>query len=178
MPAMRTTIQQPAATANKAREGEAAQQPDAEAGSPAATSAPTSTLTPDIGPGVAYGSAFAATLGAQGVSGAGVLRPLIDDLNAQTAMSPIDKATAARVACNAQATPGWGAGPVVVMPNGDLIVTARMHAPEAPVLVVKPDGAVLRGAANIEMLDEHTCRVSNVTEGAWPSRGVWIGPQE
>jgi len=48
-------------------------------------------------------------------------------------------------------------------------------APEAPVLVVKPDGAVLRGAANIEMLDETTCRVSNVTEGAWPAKALWIG---
>jgi hypothetical protein len=179
MPAMRTTTQQPAATAKIARKGEAAQQqPDARAGSPAATSAPTSTLTPDTGPGVAYGKAFAATLGAQGVSGAGVLRPLIDDLNAQTAMSPTDKATAARVACNAQSTPGWGAGPVVIMPNGDLIVTSRMHAAEAPVLIVKPDGAVLRGAAGIEMLDETTCRVSNVTEGEWPSKGVWIGAPE
>ena len=145
---------------------------------PLAMSAPTSTLTPDTGPGVAYGAAFVAASGVRGVSGAGVLRPLIDDLNAQTAMSPDDKATAARVACNAQSTPGWGAGPVVVMPNGDLIVTSRMHAPEAPVLVVKPDGAVLRGTACIEMLDETTCRVSNVREGAWPSKGVWIGPSD
>src|SRR6266436_1209176 len=155
MPAMPTTTQQPKAI-----------------------SAPTSTLTPDIGPGAAWGSAFAAASSAQGVSGAGVLRPLIDDLNAQTAMSPADKATAARVACNSQNTPGWGAGPVVIMPNGDLIVTSRMHAPEAPVLVVKPDGCVLRGTACIEMLDETTCRVSNVREGAWPSRGVWIGPSD
>jgi hypothetical protein len=115
---------------------------------------------------------------AQGLSGAGVLRPLIDDLNAQAAMPPADKATAARVACNAQNTPGWGAGPVVVMPNGDLIVTSRMHSPEAPVLVVKPDGAVLRGTACIEMLDETTCRVSNVREGQWPSRGLWVGPSD
>jgi hypothetical protein len=143
---------------------------------PLAMSAPTSTLTPDTGPGAAYGTAFVAASSARGVSGAGVLRPLIDDLNAQTAMSPADKATAARVACNAQNIPGWGAGPVVIMPNGDLVVTSRMHAPEAPVLIVKPDGAVLRGAACIEMLDETTCRVSNVREGEWPSKGVWIGP--
>jgi len=44
-----------------------------------------------------------------------------------------------------------------------------MHATEAPVLVVKPDGAVLRGTANIEMVDEHTCRVSDVVEGVWPN---------
>ncbi len=146
-------------------------------GQPLAMSAPTSTLMPDIGPGVAYGAAFVAASSAQGVSGAGVLRPLIDDLNAQTAMSPADKATAARVACNAQGTPGWGAGPVVVMPNGDLIVASRMHSPDAP-LVVKPDGAVLRGTACIEVLDETTCRVSNVREGQWPAKGVWIGPSE
>jgi hypothetical protein len=145
---------------------------------PQAMSAPTSTLTPDTGPGVAYGTACAAAARARGLSGAGVLRPLIDDLNAQAAMSPADKAIAARVACNAQSTPGWGAGPVVAMPNGDLIVASRMHSPDAPVLVVKPDGAVLRGTAYVEMLDETTCRISNVREGAWPAKGVWVGPSE
>ena len=143
-----------------------------------AISAPTSTLTSDEGPGVAWGIAFTAALRAQGVTGSGVLRPLIDDLNAQTAMSAADKATAARVACNAQNTPRWGAGPVVVMPNGDLIVTSRMHSPDAPVLVVKPDGAVLRGTAYVEMLGETTCRVSNVREGAWPAKGIWVGSVE
>jgi hypothetical protein len=53
------------------------------------------------------------------------LAPLIDALNARAAMPPFDKATA-RVACNAQGTPNWGAGPVVAMPNGDRIVTPRM----------------------------------------------------
>ena len=143
-----------------------------------AASAPTSSLTRDTGPGVAYGKAFAARLKAQGVSGAGILRPLIDDLNAQIALSPADKATAARVACNAQDTPGWGAGAVVTMPNGDLVVTSRMHAPEAPVLVVKPDGTVMRATASIEMFDETTCRVSNVIEGKWPAKGLWIGPTD
>ena len=141
-------------------------------------SAPTSSLTPDTGPGVAYGKALAARLKAQGVSGAGILRPLIDDLNAQIALSPADKATAARVACNAQDTPGWGAGAVVTMPNGDLVVTPRMHAPEAPVLVVKPDGTVMRATANIEMFDETTGRFSNVIEGKWPAKGIWIGPAD
>ena len=138
------------------------------------TSAPTSTLTPDSGPGVAYGKAFAARLREQGLSGAGILRPLIDDLNAQTAMSPFDKATAARVACNAQDTPNWGAGPVVAMPNGDLIVTSRMVDKEGPVLIVKPDGVVLRGTAGIDMLDETTYVISNVIEGKWPAKAVWI----
>jgi len=138
------------------------------------TSAPTSTLTPDSGPGVAYGKAFAARLREQGLSGAGILRPLIDDLNAQTAMSPFDKATAARVACNAQDTPNWGAGPVVAMPNGDLIVTSRMVDKEGPVLIVKPDGVVRRGTAGIDMLDETTYVISNVIEGKWPAKAVWI----
>lgn len=143
----------------------------------AVTSAPTSTLTPDSGPGVAYGKALVARLKQQGLSGAGILRSLIDDLNARTAMSPFDKATAARVTCNAQDTPNWGAGPVVAMPNGDLIVTSRMVDREGPVLIVKPDGAVLRGIAGIDMLDETTYVVSNVIEGKWPAKPVWIsGP--
>ena len=150
------------------------QQPDSETSSPGVASAPTSTLTPDSGPGVAYGKAFAASLRENGVRGAGILRPLIDDLNARAAMSPFDKATAARVACNAQGTPDWGAGPVVAMPNGDLIVTPRMVAKEGPVLIVKPDGVVLRGTARIDMLDETTYVVSNVIEGSWPAKAIWV----
>ena len=152
------------------------QQPDNETSSPGVASAPTSTLTPDCGPGVAWGKTFATRLKEQGVTGAGILRPLIDDLNARGAMSAFDKATAARVACNAQGTPDWGAGPVVAMPNGDLIVTARMVAKEGPVLIVKPDGGVLRGTAGIDMLDETTYVISNVIEGKWPARATWIGP--
>jgi hypothetical protein len=137
-------------------------------------SAPTSTLTPDSGPGVAYGKAFVARLRKHGVSGAGILRPLIDDLNARAEMSPFDKATAARVACNAQDTPNWGAGPVVAMPNGDFIVTPRMVAKAGPVLIVKPDGVVLRGTAGIDLLNETTFVVSSVIEGEWPAKGTWI----
>src|SRR5262249_20182263 len=59
---------------------------------------------------------------------------------------------------------------------GDLIVTSRMHT-EASALLVKPDGAVLRETANIEMLDETRCGVSNVTEGEGPSMvGLDLGP--
>jgi hypothetical protein len=153
------------------------QQPDSETPSPDVTSAPASTLTPDCGPGVAWGKAFAARLADHGVSGAGILRPLIDDLNARGQMSAFDKATAARVACNAQGKPDWGAGPVAAMPNGDLIVTPRMVAKEGPVLVVKPDGRVLRGTARVDMRDETTYVVSNVIEGQWPARAIWIsGP--
>ena len=150
------------------------QQPESEPSSPGMASAPTSTLTPDCGPGVAWGKAFVARLADRGVSGAGILRPLIDELNAHGSMSAFDKATAARVACNTQGTPDWGAGPVVTMPNGDLIVTPKMVATEGPVLIVKPDGAVLRGTARIDMLDETTYVVSNVIEGAWPARAIWV----
>ena len=150
------------------------QQPDSETSSSGVASAPTSTLTPDSGPGVAYGKAFAASLREHGVSGAGILRPLIDDLNARGSMSPFDKATAARVACNAQGKLDWGAGPVVAMPNGDLIVTPRMVAKEGPVLIVKPDGVVLRGSAGVDMLNETTYVISNVIEGSWPAKAIWI----
>jgi len=150
------------------------QQPDSETSSPGAASAQTSTLTPDCGPGVAYGTAFAGRLRERGVSGAGILRPLIDDLNACGSMSAFDKATAARVACNAQGTSDWGAGPVVAMPNGDLIVTPKMVASEGPVLIVKPDGVVLRGTGRIDMLNETTYVVSNVIEGTWPARAIWV----
>ena len=150
------------------------QQPDRETSSPEVASAPTSTLTPDSGPGVAYGKAFVTRLREQGVTGAGILRALIDDLSACAAMSALDKATAARVACNVQDTANWGAGPVVAMPNGDLIVRSRMVAEDGPVLIVNPDGVVLRGTARIDMLDETTYVVSNVIEGKWPARGPWI----
>jgi hypothetical protein len=150
------------------------QQPDSETSSPGVTSAPTSTLTPDSGPGVAWGKAFAGTQWDRGVSGAGILRPLIDELNAHAAMSAFDKATAARVACNSQSAKDWGAGPVVEMPNGDLIVTSKMVDKQGPVLIVKPDGTVARGTAGIDMLDETTYVVSNVIEGTWPARAVWV----
>ena len=60
------------------------------------------------------------------------------------------------------------------MPNGDLIVTPRMVARERPVLIVKPDGGVLRGTAGIDMLSETTYVVSNVVEGRWPAKAIWI----
>ena len=62
------------------------------------------------------------------------------------------------------------------MPNGDLIVTPRIVSKEGPVLVVKPDGAVLRGTAGVDMLDETTYVISNVIEGKWPARAIWVGP--
>ena len=40
----------------------------------------------------------------------------------------------------------------------------------------KPDGAVIRATAKIEMFDETTFRVSNVIEGKWPAKGIWVGP--
>jgi hypothetical protein len=49
-----------------------------------------------------------------------------------------------------------------------------MVAKEGPVLIVKPDGRVVRGTAGIDMLDEATYVVSNVIEGAWPAKAVWI----
>lgn len=141
---------------------------------PRGASEPTSTRVPDSGPGVAYGEALVARLRECGISGAGILRPLIDDLATCAGLSPFDKATAARVACNRQGMPDWGAGPVVAMPNGDFIVPSRLVAKEGPVLIVKPDGAVLRGTAAVDLLDETTFVISNVIEGQWPAKGMWI----
>jgi hypothetical protein len=121
-----------------------------------------SALAPDAGPGVVYGKDLAAKLKTQGLTGPKILGPLREDLNAQTNMSAHDKATAARVACASQGTT-WGPGPVVAMPNGDFVVTPRAANPTGPVLIVKPDGTVVRGNANVE-LDGLTYKVSNVTE--------------
>jgi hypothetical protein len=111
---------------------------------------------------VVYGKDLAAKLKTQGLTGPKILGPLREDLNAQTNMSAHDKATAARVACASQGTT-WGPGPVVAMPNGDFVVTPRAANPTGPVLIVKPDGTVVRGNANVE-LDGLTYKVSNVTE--------------
>jgi hypothetical protein len=48
-----------------------------------------------------------------------------------------------------------------------------MVAKEAPVLIIKPNGAVLRGTAGIDMLDETLYVISNVIEGTWPAAGTW-----
>jgi hypothetical protein len=49
-----------------------------------------------------------------------------------------------------------------------------MVAKEGPVLIVKPDGVVLRGTAGIDMLNETTYVISNVIEGTWPVKATWI----
>jgi len=122
---------------------------------------------------VAYGKAFVNSLREHGVSGAGILRPLIDDLNARAAMSPFDKATAALSRpANAQDIPELGRGPVVAMPNGDLIVTPRMVAKEGPVLIAQARRAVvLRGTAASICSTRRSYVISNVIEGKWPAKG-------
>ena len=115
------------------------------------------------GPGVAYGQQAAARLAAQGKTGPAILRPLTQELNAQPTMTPMDKATAMQVACNAQGET-FGAGPIAQMPNGDLVVTPRAPNPTAPVVIVQPNGTVLRGNAKIILVNNNTSyQVSNVT---------------
>jgi len=115
------------------------------------------------GPGVAYGQQAAARLATQGKTGAAILRPLVDDLNAQPNLTPIDKATAMQVACNSQGST-FGAGPIAQMPNGNLVVTPRAPNPTAPVIIVQPNGTVLRGNANVTLVNNNTAyQVSNVT---------------
>lgn len=113
------------------------------------------------GPGVAYGQQAAARLAQQGKTGPAILRPLTDELNAQANMTPMEKATAMQSACNAQKS--FGAGPIATMPNNDLVVTSRAPLPNAPVIIVKADGTVLRGTADIALVDNNTAfKVSNV----------------
>jgi hypothetical protein len=99
------------------------------------------------GPGVAYGEQAAARLAAQGKIGPRILRPLTQELNASN-LSPADRATAMQVACNRQGAT-FGAGPIARMANGNLVVTSREAFNKAPVIVVKPDGTVLRAAADL-----------------------------
>ncbi len=121
-----------------------------------------SLLGAESGPGVASGEALAERLRAEGVRGPGILRPLVADLNAQTAMAAEDKAVAATSACNAQGRT-FGAGPVVRMPDGSFIVTPRQPALGAPVLIVTREGAVLRGNADVVLTpDLRAYQVSNV----------------
>ncbi len=114
----------------------------------------------EAGAGVAYGEAVAARLRSQGVTQSKILKPLMDDLNAQTNMPPSDKAAAAQAACNAQGAT-WGAGPVAKLANGDLVVTPRLSYAKAPVLIVKTDGRVVGGRADLRN-DGLNVVVSNV----------------
>jgi hypothetical protein len=113
------------------------------------------------GPGVAYGQQAASRLAAQGKTGGAIIRPLIKELNGQTQMTPLEKATAMQVACNSQGKT-FGAGPIAKMSNGDLVVTPRAPNPSAPVVVVRSDGTVARGNASVELVG-NSMKVSKVS---------------
>jgi hypothetical protein len=113
------------------------------------------------GPGVAYGKEAAARLAAEGKTGRGILKPLTKELNASS-LAPADRATAMQVACNQQGKT-FGAGPVVRMPNGDYVVTSREAFAKAPVIVVKPNGGVFRGMADLRLINNNMAyEVTNV----------------
>jgi uncharacterized protein DUF4157 len=161
-PPGRVPLQRPAA-------GQAPEPPGkgpAPSGAAAAVAAEEAVVVSQIqasqGPGVAYGKQAAARLAAQGKTAQKILGPLAEELNAQPNMSPMDKATAIRVACNQQGTT-WGAGPIAEMGNGNLVVTPRAANPSAHVMIVQPNGTVVRGTASIEQLENAAVRVSNVT---------------
>jgi hypothetical protein len=107
------------------------------------------------GPGVAYGKSVASRSAAQGKTSGAFIRPVIAELNAQPQLTPMDRATAMRVACNSQGET-FGAGPIVQMPDGDLVVTPRAANPSAPVVIVKPDGNMMRGNAYVKLVDGNT----------------------
>jgi hypothetical protein len=120
------------------------------------------------GPAVEYGEALALRLQAQGKTGPAVVKPVIADLNAQPTMTAQDRALAAYAACARQTelTGGtWGAGPLARMPNGSYVVTSRAPLKKAPVIIVKPDGRVVFGRADLKFVNNNTAmEVSNVTE--------------
>lgn len=112
--------------------------------------------TPDAqGPGADHGTNLGKRLSAQGKAVQGVRGPVIADVNAQTGMSQAAKAAAVQAAVNTQ-RPNFGAGPIVKMPNGDMVVTSRVPLAKAPVIVVKLNGTTVRGMAKIEAMDNFT----------------------
>ncbi|WP_394836098.1 DUF4157 domain-containing protein [Pendulispora rubella] len=125
------------------------------------------------GTGAAYGEQLATRLAAAGRRAARVVRPLVDDLNAQSSMPARAKAEAAHAACRAQ-MPTWGPGPLVEMPNGDFVITSRQAMLDAPVIIVESNGNVSTGRANMANVENNGLitgvRVWNVRVDA-PSSG-------
>jgi hypothetical protein len=130
-------------------------------------------VVPMLGPAptgraVEYGEALAVRLQAQGKTGPAVVKPVIADLNAQPAMTAQEKALAAYAACSRQTEftgRTWGAGPLARMPNGDYVVTSRAPLDRAPVIIVRSDGRVVFGRADLKLVNNGTAmKVSNVTE--------------
>jgi hypothetical protein len=131
-------------------------QPEAAPAPGATASATNSAVAPmfqsSSGPGVAVGTEASARLGAQGLKGPKLIRPMIAELNSNPTLTPMDKATAMRTACNKTSPGTFGAGPIAKMPNNDLVVTSREAMVNAPVVIVKSNGTVVAGRADIAQI--------------------------
>jgi hypothetical protein len=99
------------------------------------------------GPAADYGKELGTRLKSDGKTGYKALKPIAQDLNAKTGLTPAQKADAAKNAVD-QSLPEFGAGPVVEM-NGHYVVPARVTGPACDVMIVKPDGGVGFGYASI-----------------------------
>jgi hypothetical protein len=111
---------------------------------------------------------LAESLRAEGRVGPAIVRPLVNELNRQASISAAEKADAAHAAGAKQAefTRGtWGVGPLARMPNGDFVVPSRAPFPKAPVIIIKSNGRVLVGKADLELVNNMSAmKISNVTE--------------
>jgi hypothetical protein len=110
-------------------------------------------------PGSGYGKELGGRLKAQGKTGPAAFKPIMEDLSGQPGVANIDKADAAKAAVDAS-LPTFGSGPVVKM-GDNYVVTSRVAFEKAPVIVVKPDGSLVRGMVDI-VQDGIYWRVSNL----------------
>ena len=114
------------------------------------------------GPGAEYGAQLGQRLKIDGKVGPSALKPIVEDLNGQSAMSNVEKGNAAKAAVDAS-KPTFGAGPVVEL-DGHQVVLSRLPVKGMPVIVVKPDATVTFGRVDVVSNDaDFTWTVSNLS---------------
>ena len=121
------------------------------------------------GPATEYGRSLGTRLKAEGKTGPACLKPIAEDLNAKSDMTPADKAYAAKVAVDTSSLPTFGTGPVVEI-KGHYVVTSRQPMPNAPVRVVTPEGRVVGGNVDISWGPE------GPASGIWTLKNLRIKP--
>jgi len=114
------------------------------------------TTRPGPGPGKTYGENLGQSLLGQGKSGPGALKPIANDLNANSTLTPAAKADAAKTAVDVAGKPAnFSAGPVVQM--GDYyVVPGSIPAANTRAMVVKPDGTVVFGYVDVARASDLT----------------------
>jgi hypothetical protein len=106
------------------------------------------------GPAADYGKALGQKMVDNKTSGPKALRPVTEDLNANTTFTPAEKADAIKAAVDAQ--PNFGAGPVVDMEGNHVVTPQSLSGPTTDVIVVQPSGRVVRGYADIAYSPDKT----------------------